>query len=69
MNTRMTDKADIFSKETWWTDWNILLVPNLNIAQYVVSSVNSEFIEEPIPTNVEKYKNHPTIALIKAMIG
>ena len=40
---------------------------NLNLPQYDDSTINVENIENPVARAVEKYKNHPSIRLIKGL--
>ena len=41
------------------------VVTNLNLPQYHDPTVNVDDIEDPVARTVEKYKNHPSIRLIK----
>ena len=41
------------------------VVTNLNLPHYDDLTVNVEFIKDPVARAVEKYKNHPSIRLMK----
>ena len=41
------------------------VVTNLNLPHYDDPTVNIEFMDDPVARAVEKYKNHPSIRLIK----
>ena len=41
------------------------VVTNLNLPHYDDPTVNVEFIKDPVARAVEKYKNHPSIRLMK----